>query len=290
MGLVCFMVFPYCMNLRIVALLASLAGVSLGISGCSKPGLETMVSESEGEHPLPVNIGDASESWSFNQIAALPSESFTFDDGSYFDGRSVKVVRMATFWKSVDPEGTADVMTAYCKDKYFSVYTREFVDTYNPFIIYEVDGDKPSAWKDGLENASPFFISCAFEEGTPPYQDKGHKQPWGVESVSFGKYDEMFAAFYTGDFEELSHPATEGRSIWINSCASCHEGPANGIGGHKATRPWEVLAIHAQHNEAYFVNYTRDPKRINPMALMEPHPQYSDEQMAALVAFLTTGK
>lgn len=278
------------MNLRLIASTALLAGIFYGISGCSQPAPESVAAEPEGELPLEVNFAGSTDSWSFEKIAALPSESFTFDDGSYFDGRAVKVVPMATFWDAVDPEGTADVMTAYCKDKYFSVYTREFVETYNPFIIYEVDGNKPSAWTDGLENASPFFISCAFEEGTPPYQDKGHKQPWGVQSVTFGKYDDMFAAFYTGEFAELSHPAKEGRFIWINSCASCHNGPNNGIGGHKAARPWEVLAIHAQHNETYFTNYTRDPKSINPMATMEPHPQYSDEQMAALVAFLTTGK
>ena len=280
--------FAESVSLRVFALISACFGVGFGFLGCSQSSSEATASEPTGELPLEVNFAGATKSWSYETISALLSESFVFDNGSYFDGRAVKVVRMATFWEAVDPEGAADVMTAYCKDKYFSVYTRDFVETYNPFIIYEVDGNTPSAWTDGLENASPFFISCAFEEGTPPYLDKGHKQPWGVESVTFGKYDELFSVFYEAGFADLSEPAHTGRKIWINSCASCHQGPSDGIGGHKAVRPWEVLAVHARHNESYFINYTRDPKSINPAGLMEPHPQYSDEQMAALVAFLTT--
>ena len=263
------------------------AALSLCIVACSPNSEESSAPVSE--LPLEVNFGDSSEMWSFEKISSLPSEAFVFSDGFYFKDRDVKAVRMSTLWDEVDPEGAMDVMTAYCTDEYFSVYTREFVNIYKPFIIFEVDGKTPSEWTDVLQKAAPFFISFAFEDGMPPYQDAGHKRPWGVKSVSFGQYDEKFAAFYSGDFANLSELAHEGREIWINSCSSCHEGPGGSLGGHKAVRPWEVLAVHATHNTQYFIDYTRDPKSLNPVALMEPHPQYSDAQMEALVAFVTTG-
>ena len=115
----------------------------------------------------------------------------------------------------------------------------------------------------------------------PPYQDAGQR-PWGVESVTFGKYDEMFEAFYTGPCK-LGRYAHTGREIFLNSCSSCHEGPGGSIGGHKAMRPlrfWprtppqcRLLKIRARSQE------------FKPIAEMEPHPWYSDAQMDALVAF-----
>ena len=274
------------MKLNAIAITGFAALLSLLLQACSPAKEKSELPAVES--PLTVHVDGNSSDWAYEKLAALPSKTFTFDDGSYFDGREVKVVPMAEFWKVADSKGSADVMTAYCTDKYFSVYTREFVETYDPFIIIEVDRNKPSAWTDGLENASPFFISVNFDDSKPPYQDKGHKRPWGVQSVTFGKYDEMFSVFYTGAFAHITGPAAQGRDIWINSCASCHQAPGDGIGGHKAVRPWEILAIHAKMNQEYFVNYVRDPKSLNPAALMEPHSEYDDEEMAALVAFLST--
>ena len=63
-----------------------------------------------GESPLNVILGWNSETWSYDKLAALPNETFVFNDGSYFEDRTVKAVRVADL--KLDPEGTADVMTA----------------------------------------------------------------------------------------------------------------------------------------------------------------------------------
>ncbi|MGB0370639.1 MAG: c-type cytochrome [Opitutales bacterium] len=275
------------MRLRGLALSCALLFGGACFTACSDSGSKEV--DGVGEAPLVISGMGDEVSWSYEKVSSLPSEQFTFDEGSYFSGQTVKIVRLSELWKAVDPGESADTMTAYCKDKYFSVYTRDWVDTYKPFIIIEVEGKAPREWTGTVKNAAPYFISFDLEEGMPPYQHASHKRPWGVESVTFGNYSEMFSVFYEEPFADLKGPALEGRDVWINSCASCHEAPGNGIGGHKAVRPWEVLAVHAKMNVQYFKKYVHDPKSLNPAAQMEPHPHITEAQLNALVAFLTTG-
>ncbi|MEM9025503.1 MAG: c-type cytochrome [Verrucomicrobiota bacterium] len=270
--------------------MCALAACAVLLSACSGPGSESENSaSSDVEAPLKVYLGSEEASLSYDRIAALPSQTFAFDDGAYFKGQEVTAVMMEDLWKAVDPERQTDTITAYCTDKYFSVYPRAFVQTYQPFVIIKVDGKVPSEWTGALKNASPYFISFKNDDSKPPYKYQRNKRPWGVVSVTFGKYDEMFSAFYSGVYEDLTGPAVEGREIWVNSCASCHQAAGNGIGGHRAVRPWEVLAVHASVNVDYFKNYVLDPKSVNPVAEMEAYPEYSDAQLDTIIAFLTHG-
>lgn len=255
------------------------------LAGCG----QSTSSREAAQQDLQVHVDEVGTPWSYERLAALPKQTFAFDDGAYFKGQEVTVVRLADFWQAVAPSEDVDTLTAYCKDDYFSVYTRAFVDTYDPFIIIEVEGLLPTEWQDGLQNAAPYFISFAMKPEMPAYRDPTHKRPWGVESVTFGTYSELFSVLYEEPYIELSESAALGRDIWINSCSSCHQAPGNGIGGRKAARPWEILAVHAKLNKDYFRQYVRNPQAINPAAQMEAHPQYSDEELEALMDFLSTG-
>ena len=84
----------------------------------------------------------------------------------------------------------------------------------------------------------------------------------------------------------LSARAEAGREQWIHSCTSCHHGPGTSFGGTKADRPFEVLAAHAGYNAAYFKKYVRAPTSVMPGAKMQAHPDYTDEQLAEIIAFI----
>ena len=108
-----------------------------------------------------------------------------------------------------------------------------------------------------------------------------------------GRYDDhpralgiLFRRIFSGRWAALSARATAGRELWINSCASCHHGPPGTAGGNESDRPFDVLVAHATHNSDYFKRYIRNPKGFVATAKMEPHPHYTGEQLAALIAFI----
>ena len=78
--------------------------------------------------------------------------------------------------------------------------------------------------------------------------------------------------------------------IWVNSCASCHEGPAGIFGGTKAgTALRRSSPPMRRYDRAFFDRYVRDPKSLVPCAQMEPHPRYTDAELAGLIAFIAAG-
>ena len=88
----------------------------------------------------------------------------------------------------------------------------------------------------------------------------------------------------------LPEAAREGREIWVNSCASCHAGPAGTFGGTKSGRPFPVIAAYAGADRSYFTRYIRDPKSLVPCAQgWSPTPGTPTPSFRDLAAFITAG-
>jgi hypothetical protein len=227
------------------------------------------------------------------ELRALPTSALTLD-GEFVKGpQALTVVFLADLVKALPVEPGSDAVLASCVDGYASVYNSAFISTYRPFLVLEINGQGPRDWPPkGLEfNPGPYVVtvSPALVPAFARYRDAQHKKPWGVTTLEIASYADRFGALYGGPRASLAPAAREGREIWVNSCASCHPGPAGTFGGTKSGRPFPVIAAYAGADRAYFDRYVRDPKSLVPCAQMEPHPGYTDAELSGLAAFITAG-
>jgi cytochrome c2 len=229
----------------------------------------------------------------WGDLRALPTAEIAVD-GEFVKGPEVlTVVFLGDLWKALAVEPGADAVLATCGDGYTSVFTSDFISRYRPFLVLAIDGKGPTDWPPpGLAfNPGPYVISvsAALVPGAARYRDLQHKKPWGVATLEFASYADRFRPFYSGKWASPGPAARTGREIWINSCASCHNGPAGVFGGTKAGRPFEVVAAYAGYDRAFFLKYLRDPKSLVASAKMPPQPDYTDVELSGLIAFLTAG-
>ncbi len=260
--------------------------------------------ELHGERSSPYDLGltgrlaglpaDQVRYASWSDLRALPTSRLKID-GEFVEGpQELTVVFLDDLWKALPIAPGADSLLATCGDGYTSVFTSEFIARYRPFLVLEINGKGPKDWPPpGLGyNPGPFVItvSANIVPKAAIYRDVEHKKPWGVTTLEVASYAERFRGVYSGRWSTLSERAQDGREIWINSCASCHQGPSGIFGGTKAARPFEVIAAYAGYDRAYFMRYVRDPKSLVPCAKMEPHPRYTDNELSNLIAFITSGQ
>lgn len=227
----------------------------------------------------------------WSDLAALPTTELELT-GEFGPGQqTLTVVFVEDLWAQLPVAAGADSLLAWCTDDYFSIYPTDYIAEHKPFVVLKINGTGPETWPPpGLQyNPGPYVISVADEvvPGTRALLDSGHKRPWGVDKIKFVNAEEALAPAHAGSWAKLGPLGEAGRTIWVNSCSSCHPGPGGLVGGNKSQRPFEVLAAHAKYNTAYFRQYVRDPKSLVPSATMEPHPHYSDEQLDELIAFIT---
>lgn len=226
----------------------------------------------------------------WEDIVALPSSQLEVE-GEFVPGQqTVTIVLLEDLWAALPVSGDRDTAIAYCTDDYFSIFQPEFIAEQKPFLITKINDQGPQAWPpEGLAfNPGPYVISMADQlaPGVSQILDVGHKRPWGVDEIQFVALAEYEAPARTGPWLDLSPRAIRGRELWINSCASCHQGPQGLAGGNKSKRPFPVVEAHARYNDAYFRNYVRDPTGQIAGATMEPHPHYTTEEMDELIAFI----
>jgi hypothetical protein len=227
-------------------------------------------------------------------LRALPTTELTVD-GEFVDGpQTLTVVFLGDLWKALSPEPGADTLLATCNDRYTSIFTSRFIGKYRPFLVLEINGKGPEHWPPpGLSyNPGPYVITVS--PGLVPevahFLDIEHKKPWGVTTLEVAEYADRYRGAYSGKWASLSAGGQRGRDIWINSCASCHPGPAGTFSGTKAARPFEVIAAYAGYDRSFFMRYVRDPKSLVASAKMEPHPDYTDSELSDLIEFITAGQ
>ena len=227
-------------------------------------------------------------------LRALPTTVLKLD-GEFVKGpQALTVVFLSDLWKALPVAPGADTILATCADGYASVYTPTFISQYRPFLVLEINGKGPGDWPpEGLDfNPGPYVITVSAElvPAAAKYRDLEHKKPWGVTTLEIASYAERYGSAYSGRWAVLSPSAADGREIWVNSCASCHEGPSGIFGGTKAARPFQVIAAYAGYDRTFFVKYVRDPKSLVRCAKMEPHPHYTDAELSGLIEFISAGQ
>jgi cytochrome c2 len=227
-------------------------------------------------------------------IRALPATKLSID-GEFIQGSQVvTVVFLDDLWKAIKPGPGADTFLATCADQYTSIFTASFIAKYRPFLVLEINGLGPEKWPPpGLTyNPGPYVItvSAGLVPGLAGYRDLEHKKPWGVTTLEVASFADRYKGAYSGKWASLSQAAQRGRDIWINSCASCHPGPAGTFSGTKAGRPYQVIAAYAGYDRGFFMRYVRDPKSLVASAKMEPHPDYTDAELSDLIEFITAGQ
>lgn len=227
----------------------------------------------------------------WSELRSLPTSTLTLPRAFGLVAPQLTVLFLSDLWAALPHSPTADTMLAICQDGYASVYPRDFITAYRPFLLLEINGIGPAGWPPpGVKNNfGPYVISIAAEVVPAVAQllDGAHKRPWGAVTLEIATFAERFADAYRGKWAEISPRAALGRDLWINSCASCHRGPGQMFGGTKSDRPFEALVALAIGDAGYFRQYVREPKSKVPAATMEPHPHYTDEHLAALIAFIT---
>lgn len=272
-----------------------LLGLALLLLGASSAPALTLHESRSSPHDLAVSgllsgaPGGGIRYLRWADLRSLPTREIEVE-GEFIPGRQrITVTPLQGLWDALPRSPKADTIVAECTDGYASVFTTADRATLSPMIVLEIDGAGPDRWPPpGLKfNPGPYVISV-FEElspGSSKVLDINHKRPWGVNSIIVVNERDHFASLLPRTGIADSREVAAGRSIWINSCFSCHEGPG-ALGGTKANRPLGILVAHAVYNEPFFRTYIRDPKSLVPSATMEPHPHYTEAHLDALVAFL----
>jgi cytochrome c2 len=227
-------------------------------------------------------------------LRALPTTMLTIN-GEFIAGpQTVTVVFLGDLWRALSPDPAADTLLATCSDGYTSVFTGGFMSMYRPFLVLEINGKGPEDWPPpGLSyNPGPYVITVSqrLVPDVAGFLDIEHKKPWGVTTLEAASFADRYKGAFSGKWAALPEGAKRGRDIWINSCASCHAGPAGTFSGTKAQRPFQVIAAYAGYDRIFFMRYVRDPKSLVASAKMEPHPDYTDAELSDLIAFITVGQ
>jgi len=227
-------------------------------------------------------------------LRRLATAQLTLSDEFVKGEQQVTVIFLADLWAALPRGAGVDTLLATCGDGYTAVYRQDFIRHYQPFLVLEINGQGPEHWPPpGLKfNPGPYVISIS-KTVAPPVAgllDPGHKKPWGVTTLELASFAERYGDAYHGQWAQLSDRAQQGRDIWINSCASCHAGPGAIFGGSKSGQPFAVIEAIAGYNPELFRRYVRAPQSVNPQAKMEAHPHYTDEQLAAVIAFVGAEK
>ncbi len=230
----------------------------------------------------------------WKELRALPTSQLRVD-GEFVKGpQMLTVVFLSDLLGALPLSPGADSVLATCGDGYAGIYPPGFIKKYRPFVVLEIDGRGPSDWPPpGLAfNPAPYVVTVS-EELVPAaaqFLDIEHKKPWGVTTIEVASFGERFRTLYSGIWASPGPAVREGREIWLNSCASCHAGPAGTFGGTKADRPFKVIVAYAAYDAPFFRKYVRNPKSLVPSAQMEAHPRYTDGQLDDLIAFITAGQ
>jgi cytochrome c2 len=203
----------------------------------------------------------------------------------------VTAVFLDDLWRALPCGAGSDVLLATCDDGYASVFTREFIGRYRPFLVLEINGRGPDRWPlpGWAFNPGPYviLISSTVVPGADGILDASHKKPWGVVRIEIASQAERFRDITSGPWAALSPRGRAGREIWINSCASCHRGPGGTFGGSKSRQSFLALQSLAVLHPGVFKAYIRDPRAVVPGATMPAHGRYTDQQLEDIVAFVT---
>ena len=230
-----------------------------------------------------------------DELLALPEvQTITEEPSQGMGQHECTVLFMADFFKYLPLKQGADCLLLRCADKWESIYKESFVKVWNPYILLRMDGKA----LDGItlpppydkEKLAPYYMNVSLSK-FPGFKntDYNNVDPTQVVEIVAATYDSYLKPWFTGPYAKLSPAAADGRTIFLNNCASCHQGPGGAVGGHVSTRPWEVLTVHATYNQKYFIDYVRNPQKYIPGVVMPTHESFTADTFDKLIAFLSAG-
>ena len=228
-------------------------------------------------------------------LLALPEVKTITEEPSPGMGKhECTVLFMADLLRYLPLKPGADCLLLRCADRWESIYKEDFVSRWNPYILLRMDGKS----LDGVvlpapfdkEKLAPYYTNVSLSM-YPDFKstDYNNVDPTQVVEIVAGNYEAYMKPWFSGKYADLGPEAAAGRTIFLNNCASCHQGPGGSVGGHVSTRPWEVLVAHASYNQTYFVDYVRNPQKYIPGVAMPSHESFTEEMFKKLIAFLSAG-
>ena len=227
----------------------------------------------------------------YADLRALPTTKLRVT-GEFVQGdQEITVVFLSDLCQAMPVSAGTDCLVATCNDLYVSIFPQTFISAYRPFLVVEINGAGPDKWSRGDLGGDPgpyvITVSSRLVPEADHYLALEHKKPWGVVAIEFAHFADKFAEAYQGPWSTLSPRAASGRQLWIDSCASCHAGPGQPDAATKSHLAFSILKAIAQGDPGLVRNYVRHPTSVIATAKMEAHPYYTDEQLDAIIAFIT---
>lgn len=231
----------------------------------------------------------ASQTLTRSELKALGTEKAEVPVG-YTEGvLTADVLPLLTLLETLDVEGDYAVVT-YSYDGYISYFPRSFIEKFDPYIVLRFDKLPEGRLQPaGAPDLGPYYITFEAEipRGDPEVPDPDNKRPYGVDRILIGPEKEIIAPLYAGNLADVSGPAILGSKLTLNNCLSCHAWPGDTtFTATFSNRNMIILKAHAMHNTTYFNDMIKDPATLMPDAKMAGHPHYSDEDIAAIRAYL----
>ncbi|WP_221033126.1 c-type cytochrome [Actomonas aquatica] len=279
----------------------TVAGLALTLAGASAARAElTLSAEPQGKHDLAFDgtwaaVPDGEVRYATRaDLAALPGAKTVRDrPWATMPEADLTVVPISVLTAELGWEGDADGLVLTCEDRWESWLPNSLVEEREPYLLLYYNGNAPGegdGWPifNGIEAMAPYYVFVSPADH-PDFKDEtphGMISATQVVKISAANEEARYKPFYAGANAALSDTAKAGRTLFLANCNSCHQGPGM-AGGNVSQRPFMVLQTHAKFNADYFRKMVTDPKQFYPETIMPRHPQFTDEDFAALIAFLS---
>jgi cytochrome c2 len=228
-----------------------------------------------------------------DDLRKLPHVTYTVTDDTNFTGPTrVSGVALSELVKELGADPSADLVVAICDDRYRANYTRTYVATHHPLLVFEINGQptsgKPLDARGRGYDMGPFLVS--HPKFVPSFTVLSHPEmamvPWGVVRLEFRSESKVFGAITPRGPHADDADVRDGYTLARQNCFRCHN--SGDEGGLKAGVTWSTLATLAVKSPDMFAAYVRTPDKLNPQTRMEGSPDYEDATMKALIAYFST--
>ena len=227
----------------------------------------------------------------YEDLLALPQESYTVGDDSNFHGKTqIGGVGLETLARLFGRAPDDALIVAICYDKYRTNYPRDYLAAHHPLLVLRINGQLRDHWPQS-ENGGPlgpYLISHPFFK--PAFKVLTHEDepqiPFGVTRIEVRRESVVFGAIRPPGTWPADSPIRQGFVIARQDCFRCHNMGVEG--GTMAGHSWIKLAALASTDAKRFRQTIRNPASVKPGAKMPAHSGYDDATLDALTAYFKT--
>ncbi len=288
------------MKMRFLLALAGLASGStlarvfavMALLACNSNAASLQPSETRQKEDLGVITLDSQGNpaktvyYSHDQLLTLPTVTVkTERDPNTNTPATYTGVYIGDLFEAFGADASFDVIGTNSLDHYKQYYDRDYIAKHRPILLLKFDGKLPDDWPHGEDGTALGPYRVVHESFTPVEKIYGYvekpRSSHAVVSLEFTSYSQSLGRFTPkkgGNDPEV----VKGQKIAVGSCSSCHN--IGNVGGQMGT-PWVVLAAKAVTDKDKFRKIVIDPKSLNVMSSMPPHPTFDDKTFNALEAY-----